>query len=83
MRRTWPLMKNTACPKCGAIERERGEIFPRGVPWDVRFKPDVASGESLKEQVVALAAGVGRKRVVALACPSCGYIELFLADHET
>jgi predicted nucleic-acid-binding Zn-ribbon protein len=76
-------MKTTACPKCGALERERGELFPRGVRWDVRFKPDVASGLSLKKQIVALASGVGGKKVVALACPSCGYIELFLADDET
>ena len=63
-------MKKDACPKCGSTERERGEIFPKGSLWDVRFKPDAASGLSLK------------KRVSALACSSCGYIELFLTDHE-
>jgi predicted nucleic-acid-binding Zn-ribbon protein len=64
-------MKTEACPKCGSTKRERGEIFPKGVLWDVRFKAETAFALSLK------------KKVVAVACSSCGYIELFLADHET
>ncbi len=63
-------MKTEACPKCGSGNRERGEIFPKGSLWDVRFKSDQASGLTLK------------KKVVALACTSCGYIELFLADQD-
>src|SRR5580700_2737738 len=64
-------MKTDACPKCGSIKRELGEIFPAGVMWDIRFKAETAPKLSLK------------KKVVAVACSSCGYIELFLADHET
>ncbi len=62
--------KTDACPKCGSTTRERGEIFPKGSLWDVRFKSETSSGLSLK------------RKVLALACSSCGYIELFLADHD-
>jgi predicted nucleic-acid-binding Zn-ribbon protein len=64
-------MKTDACPKCGSVKRERGKIFPGGITWDVRFKSETASALSFK------------KKVVALACSSCGYIELFLADHDS
>ena len=64
-------MKADACPKCGSTKRERGEIFPKGSLWDVRFKSESAFDLSLK------------KKVAALACSSCGYIELFLADHDS
>lgn len=64
-------MKTGACPKCGATKREQGEIYPKGSLWDVRFKPDSASELSLK------------KKIAAVACSSCGYIELFLAEEET
>jgi len=63
-------MKTDACPKCGSTKRERGQIFPKGNLWDVRFKSETSSGLSLK------------KKVAALACSSCGYIELFLTDHD-
>jgi len=63
-------MKTDSCPKCGATERQRGEIFPKGSLSAVRFKAETSWDLSLK------------KKVVALACSSCGYIELFLADHD-
>jgi predicted nucleic-acid-binding Zn-ribbon protein len=63
-------MKTEACPKCGSTERERGEIFPKGSLWDVRFRAETASELAFK------------KKVVALACSTCGFIELFLADQE-
>jgi predicted nucleic-acid-binding Zn-ribbon protein len=63
-------MNSNACPKCGSTNRERGEIFPKGSLWDIRFKSENAFGLSLK------------KKVVALACSSCGFIELFLAEHD-
>ena len=63
-------MKTEPCPKCGSNKRERGEIFPKGSLWDVRFKSEQASALTLK------------KKVVALACTSCGYMELFLADQD-
>jgi predicted nucleic-acid-binding Zn-ribbon protein len=62
--------KSDVCPKCGSSKRERGEIFPKGSLWDIRFKSDIAFDLSLK------------KKVVALACSSCGFIELYLAEHE-
>ncbi len=64
-------MKADACPKCGSVKRERGEILPVGSNWDVRFKSETSSAFSFK------------KKVVALACSSCGYIELFLEDHDS
>ena len=64
-------MKTDACPKSGSDKRERGEIFTVGSAWDVRFKSETSSALSFK------------KKVVALACSSCGYIELFLADHDS
>jgi predicted nucleic-acid-binding Zn-ribbon protein len=69
-------MKTDACPKCGSTERERGEMFPKGHFTEIRFKSETSG---LKELV---AQGFERKKVVALACSSCGYIELFLADHD-
>jgi predicted nucleic-acid-binding Zn-ribbon protein len=63
-------MKLEPCPKCGSAKRESGEIFPKGSLWDIRFKSQEAFGLSLK------------KKMVALACASCGYVELYLADHE-
>ncbi len=63
-------LKTNACPKCGSTERQRGEILPKGQLFlDIGFRPESASEFSLK------------KKIVALACPSCGFIELFLADH--
>jgi predicted nucleic-acid-binding Zn-ribbon protein len=63
-------MKTEACLKSGSLDRERGELFPKGSLWNLRFKPASASELSLK------------KKVVALACSSCGYIEMYLADLE-
>ena len=63
-------MKNDACPKCGSTKRERGEISQKGSLWDVRFMPKTSFGLSPK------------KKIAALACSSCGYIELFLVDHD-
>src|SRR5689334_21121436 len=63
----WPSeMKTNPCPRCNSTTRQRGEILPKGVLWDVRFKAEAAPALSLK------------KKVIALACLSCGYIELFL-----
>ena len=69
-------MKTDACPKCGSTERQRGDLFPKGTFTEIRFKSETAG---LKELV---AQGFERKKVVALACSSCGYIELFLADYD-
>ncbi len=63
-------MNTGPCPKCNSDKRERGKIFPKGNLWDIRFLSEEASSISF------------RKKVVALACTSCGYIELFLADTE-
>jgi predicted nucleic-acid-binding Zn-ribbon protein len=63
-------MKEDPCPKCGSSERERGEVFPRSTLWDVRFKSEAASELSVK------------KKITALACPKCGFIELYMADHD-
>jgi predicted nucleic-acid-binding Zn-ribbon protein len=64
-------MNTEPCPKCDSTQRERGELFPKGSLWDVRFKTETASELSFK------------KHVIALACSSCGYIELYLAGDET
>ncbi len=63
-------MKTDPCPKCDSDKRERGEIFPKGHVWDIRFMSEQASSLAFK------------KKIVAVACESCGYIELFLADVE-
>ena len=63
-------MKTDVCPKCGSAKRERGEILPVGSNWDVRFKSETSSVLSFK------------KKVAAFACSSCGFIELFLVDHD-
>jgi predicted nucleic-acid-binding Zn-ribbon protein len=64
-------MKIDSCPKCGSAERTRGKIYEAGTLNDIRFKADEAFGLSLKE------------RLVALACKKCGYIEFYLADHDS
>jgi predicted nucleic-acid-binding Zn-ribbon protein len=63
-------MKIEPCPKCGSTNRERGEVFPKGTLWDVRFKSAESFGLSFK------------KKVAAIACPKCGYIEFYLAAHD-
>ena len=68
--RTTIFMNTETCPKCGTAERARGQIFQQGTMNDVRFKADDAPTLSLKKQVLAF------------ACPKCGFIEFFLADHE-
>ena len=52
-------------------------MFPRGTFTAIRFKSETSAG--LKELI---AQGFERKKVVALACSSCGYIELFLAEYD-
>ena len=47
-------MKTDACPKCGSVKRERGEILPVGSNWDVRFKSETSSAFSFKKKVAAL-----------------------------
>jgi predicted nucleic-acid-binding Zn-ribbon protein len=64
-------MKTDACPKCGSAKRERGQIYPMSESLDIRFKSETSPAFSLK------------KKVTALACSSCGYIELFLNDHDS
>ena len=64
-------MKTDSCPKCGSVERERGKVYEQGSLNDVRFKADAAPGLSLK------------KRVAAVACLECGYIEFYLSEHGT
>jgi predicted nucleic-acid-binding Zn-ribbon protein len=56
------------CPKCGSADRREGKLFPRGENRDVGYRDDDAFILSFK------------KRVTALACLSCGHIELFLRD---
>ena len=51
-------------------------MFPKGTFTEIRFKSE---NSGLKELI---AQGFERKKVVALACSSCGYIELFLAEHD-
>ncbi len=63
-------MKTGTCPKCGSGQRDRGEVSVVGSNWEVRFKAEDAPLLS------------GKKKVVAWACLACGYIELYLADHE-
>jgi len=64
-------MDTTTCPKCGAENRERGELYPAGVLWDIRFQSENSLPFSFK------------KVTTAVACMSCGYIELFLSKlHE-
>jgi len=61
-------MKTEKCPKCGSTEREPGRVYPRGSLTDIRFKADSESDLSFKKQVAAL------------ACPQCGFIELYICD---
>jgi predicted nucleic-acid-binding Zn-ribbon protein len=61
-------METPACPKCNSSKRERGELYPKGGLLDIRFKAENTSALSLK------------KKVTAIACLSCGYIELFLSE---
>jgi predicted nucleic-acid-binding Zn-ribbon protein len=56
------------CLKCGSTNREQGAIFPRGTPWDVRYQAQDSFFLSRK------------KEIVALACLSCGHVELLLKD---
>lgn len=63
-------MKDAVCPKGGSVDRTRGKIFQSATMNDIRFKADEASRLSIK------------KHVAAVACSTCGYIELFLADDE-
>jgi predicted nucleic-acid-binding Zn-ribbon protein len=63
-------MKTEACPKCGSAKRERGQMYPMSELTDIRFKSETSSAFSFK------------KEVAAWACSSCGYIELFLKEHD-
>jgi len=65
------LMKTDSCPKCGSTEREPGKLYEPGRVTDIRFKADAAPILSYK------------KKVTALACSKCGYIEFYLSDHDT
>jgi predicted nucleic-acid-binding Zn-ribbon protein len=56
------------CPKCGSTKREQGELFDKGTLWDIRYREDNAHFLSFK------------RKLVALACLSCGHIELLLKD---
>lgn len=62
-------MDNAVCPKCGADSREHGKLFP--YPWgfqgNVRFQAENSYPFDYKNTVIAI------------ACMSCGYIELYLS----
>jgi predicted nucleic-acid-binding Zn-ribbon protein len=60
------------CPKCHSEQRVRADVVSEGNPVSaIRFKP---------EDVVTFR---HRQRLQALACPSCGYLEFYLAtDHD-
>jgi hypothetical protein len=75
--RLFSLVANSAMntepfPKCGATRRVRGKAYGGGTFADVRFKPDDSSLLGSKK----------RKKTTALVCPKCGFIELFLEDHN-
>jgi predicted nucleic-acid-binding Zn-ribbon protein len=63
-------MKKGPCPKCGSPDRDQGKIYKAGNASDVRFKSDAAPFLSNK------------KGIIALACPKCGFIELYLSDRD-
>lgn len=63
-------MKTNPCPKCGSVEWEHGKIHEQGSLGTVRFKADAASVFSL------------RKKLAALACSKCGFVEFYLSDHD-
>ncbi|HWY88960.1 MAG TPA: zinc ribbon domain-containing protein, partial [Gemmataceae bacterium] len=56
------------CPKCGSVHHQQGQLFAKGTLWDVRFQADNAHFLSFK------------RKLIALACLSCGHIELLLKD---
>ena len=56
------------CPKCGATDREQGAIYQEGTGSEVRYQRQGAFPFGFK------------KEIVALACLSCGHIELLLKD---
>lgn len=56
------------CPKCGSTNRQEGAILPRGTLWDVRYQAKGAFVFGFK------------KEMIALACLSCGHVELLLKD---
>jgi len=66
------MMKTEPCPKCGATKRVRGKAYGGGTFADVRFKPDDASILGSRK----------RKKTTALVCQNCGFMELFLEDHD-
>ena len=53
------------CPKCGSTNREEGDMV---TPWTLRYRRKGAFPLS------------GGKEIVALACLSCGHIELLRKD---
>ena len=53
------------CPKCGSTNREEGEMLN---VWNVRYR---------RKRAFPLSSG---KEIVALACLSCGHIELLRKD---
>lgn len=62
-------MDTVVCPKCGSDNRERGKLFPGpwGFRWDIRFQAENAYWFNNKDVTTAI------------ACMSCGYIELYLS----
>jgi predicted nucleic-acid-binding Zn-ribbon protein len=64
-------MNTKLCPKCGSTELERGHVYVPSTLQDIRFKADDASTFSLKKQMVAF------------ACKKCGFVEFYLAEHDS
>jgi predicted nucleic-acid-binding Zn-ribbon protein len=59
------------CPKCLSDQRVRAEVASEGNPQGgIRFRP---------EDLVKFSK---RPKLGALACPSCGFVELYLVSEK-
>jgi len=59
------------CPKCHSEHRVKAEFANEGAPFGgIRFRP---------EDVITFSK---RPKLQALACPSCGYVELSLVPER-
>ncbi len=58
------------CPRCDSLNREKGMLYRSGTNERSKFRADDAAPLSFK------------KDVAAVACLKCGFIELYLEEHE-
>ena len=59
------------CPKCHSEHRVKADVATEGHPLaGITFRPEDAAVFSK------------RQKLMALACPSCGYLEFFLAGEN-